>query len=71
MNSIIINWKTTLTAIIAFAATMLSRFVGINLSIEVQMAIVTIGMLLIGLFSKDGNVTGGTKPATDEADRRV
>ena len=57
----VINWQTTLGAILVVAGQYLSS-IGIDLSSEVQNAITTLGIFIIGLFAKDSNVTGGTKP---------
>ena len=46
------NWKTTLTAIIGAIAALVAAF-GIHVSSEVQLAIVTITVFVIGLFAKD------------------
>ena len=51
------NWKTTLTGLLAAAGQILSIF---GVPVEVGAAVSTIGLFLLGLFSKDLNVTGGT-----------
>jgi len=48
------NWKTTLTAIIGAIAAVVAAF-GIQVTTEVQLAIVTVVMFLIGIFAKDGS----------------
>jgi len=47
--------KTTITALIGGIATLLSVFHVIELPAEAQGAIITITIILIGLFAKDGN----------------
>lgn len=51
------NWKTTLSGLLAAAGQILSIF---GVPVEVGSAVSTIGLFLLGLFSKDLNVTGGT-----------
>lgn len=46
------NWKTTLTAIVGAIAAIVAAF-GIQVSTEVQIAIVTLTMFLIGIFAGD------------------
>ena len=46
------NWKTTLTAIIGAIASLIALF-GIHVPSEIQIAIVTIVVFLIGVFAKD------------------
>jgi hypothetical protein len=65
-----VNWKTTLGAIITALAVVLEQF-GIDISPELQNALIVIGVTIIGIFAKDYNVTGGTKPQTEEAKNRV
>lgn len=48
------NWKTTLTAIVGAIAAIVAAF-GIQVSTEVQIAIVTVAMFLIGLFAGDAD----------------
>jgi uncharacterized membrane protein YiaA len=47
------DWKTTLTALVTFAATMLAQFKVITLTADQQVAIVTVGLLIVGLFAAD------------------
>lgn len=51
------NWKTTLSGILASAGMLASLF---GVPDEVGSSIGTIGIFLMGIFSKDANVTGGT-----------
>lgn len=53
------NWKTTVGAIVTTIGFILKLF-KIDVPEEVSMAIVTVGIFIIGLFAKDSNVTGGT-----------
>lgn len=54
------NWKTTLAGLgAAFAYTLL---VGIQGGLAPKDAVIAAGLGLIGLFAKDHNVTGGTRP---------
>lgn len=54
------NWKTTVGAVVTALATVLP-LVGVELSEEVQAAIVTLGVAIIGIFAKDYDITGGTR----------
>jgi hypothetical protein len=56
------NWKTTVSGVIA-ALGQLLPLVGVALTPEVTQAITVIGLFLMGLFSKDSNVTGVGKDA--------
>lgn len=51
------NWKTTLSGIFAAAGQVLPFF---GIPQPVGEAISVIGLALLGLFSKDSNVSGGT-----------
>lgn len=51
------NWKTTLAGLFAGFGTIGPMF---GLKPEISAAISTIGVTLMGIFSKDSNVTGGT-----------
>jgi hypothetical protein len=51
------NWKTTASGVLAALGPVLLL---IGVPQEVCAAITTLGIFLIGLFSKDSNVTGGT-----------
>jgi hypothetical protein len=60
------NWKTTLFGILA-ALPALLHSVGVagfgHLgSVSIDTAISSVGVLLLGWFAKDKNVTGGTTP---------
>lgn len=50
------NWKTTVAGLLAAAGQILSIF---GVPVEVGAAVSTIGLFILGLFSKDLNVTGG------------
>lgn len=47
------NWKTTLGAIIGGLATILNVLGIVEISAEVQMAVVTLGLFIVGLFAGD------------------
>lgn len=47
------NWKTTLGAIIGGLATILNVLGIVDISADVQMAIVTLGLFIVGLFAGD------------------
>jgi len=51
------NWKTTIGAIVTLLAGILP-YVGVELSPEVQAAMVTVGIFIIGIFAKDNSVSG-------------
>ena len=51
------NWKTTLSGILSALGIL---FPVIGLPVELGQAVSVIGLALLGLFSKDANVTGGT-----------
>ena len=51
------NYKTTLSGI---ASALGVLFPVLGLPVELGQAISVIGLFLLGLFSKDNNVTGGT-----------
>lgn len=53
------NWKTTLSGFIAAIPQILMLFPNLGIPTEVAQGISAIGLFLIGLFSKDSNVTGG------------
>ncbi len=55
-----VNYKTTIGAFVTLLAGILP-LLGVEMSSEVQLALVTIGAFVIGIFAKDYNVTGGTK----------
>jgi fatty acid desaturase len=46
------NWKTTLTAVIGAGAALAGGF-GFHVPAEVQVAIVTVTVFFVGLFSAD------------------
>lgn len=47
------NWKTTIGAIIGGLATILNVLGIVEISADVQMAIVTLGLFIVGLFAGD------------------
>jgi len=51
------NWKTTVAGLLAAAGQILSIF---GVPVEVGSAVSVIGLFILGLVSKDSNVTGGT-----------
>jgi len=55
-----VNWKTTLGAFVTLLAGILP-LLGLQITGEVQAALITVGVFIIGIFAKDSNVTGGTK----------
>ncbi len=54
------NWKTTLTAVIAALVAVFAHF-GLNVSVEIQGIILSIGLALVGFFAKDA--TGAPESA--------
>ena len=52
------NWKTTLAGVFAAAGQILELF---GVPKEVGQAVSVLGLFILGLVSKDLNVTGGTK----------
>lgn len=55
------NIRTTVAAVVTLLAVIAPKFLGYDLDAETQVIMVTVGVTLIGFFSKDSNVTGGTK----------
>ena len=51
------NWKTTASGILAAAGQLLPMW---GVPMEVSQAVSVLGLFLLGLFSKDHNVTGGS-----------
>jgi hypothetical protein len=67
------SWKTTLIGTVSILLAAMQTYHDASFMValqdpRVQMAVV-VGIL--GLFSKDSNVTGGSVPATPEAENRV
>lgn len=62
--------KTTITALVGGIATLLSIFHVITLPIEAQAAIITMTIILIGLFAKDGS-TGFSAAEKEEVITRL
>lgn len=54
------NWKTTVTALVGAVASIVAQF-GFNVTPEIQTAIITVTVLVIGFFAKDGDKTGVVK----------
>lgn len=54
------NWKTTLTGVISALPSILGWF-GVPIPADVSHAFVVAGLFVIGLVSKDHNVTGDGK----------
>ncbi len=62
MNAILsglTNWRTTLTAVIGAIAYIVAVF-GIQVTPEVQSALVVVILFFVGLFAKDGST--GSQP---------
>ncbi len=55
-----INIKTTIGAVVTLLAG-LAPLCGVDISVEIQTAMMTVGIAIVGIFAKDSNVTGGTK----------
>lgn len=55
------NVRTTATAVVTLVSVLAPKFLGYEIDTETQLAMVTIGVTIIGLLAKDSNVTGGTK----------
>lgn len=51
------NWKTTLSGVVAALGQILPL---LGVPVPVSQALSVVGLFLMGLFSKDSNVTGGT-----------
>ena len=58
----IVNWKTTIGAVIPALAIVLNAFGVVSITVEVQNALIVVGVAIIGIFAKDNNVTGGSTP---------
>lgn len=55
------NWKTTLSAIIGALAVLLNTLGIVEMSTDVQLAIVSLAMFFVGLFSKDSEKADAKK----------
>lgn len=55
------NWKTTIGAIVGAIGYILNATGVINLTADVQMAIVTIALFVIGLFAGDASASNGSE----------
>ncbi|KKM89779.1 hypothetical protein LCGC14_1245320 [marine sediment metagenome] len=64
------NFKTSLSGLIIVLEPILTE-VGIDIPDAVGKWFPIVGMLLFAYFSKDKNVTGGTKSQTGEAEKRI
>lgn len=64
------NYRTTVGAVVTLIVSFASRY-GFEMGIDVQLAIIIIGTTVVAIFTKDSNVTGGTKPQTKEAEDRA
>ncbi len=69
MKNIAKNWKTTLAGLLVILIPIAVKLGYITS--DMAAAIVTVLTGLGFLAAKDGNVTGGTNPATEEAQTRV
>jgi len=67
----IVNWKTTLTGLIAAASGIAKVFPAAQPYSDLLTEIGLVASGLTGIAAKDGNVTGGTVPATIEAASRA
>lgn len=56
----VVNYKTTIGALVALLAGLAPLF-GVQISPEVQSALITVGVFVVGLFAKDRDVTGGRR----------
>jgi len=56
----IMNWKTTVGAFVSLLAALAPQ-VGIEIDPNTQIAMVTVGLFIIGIFAKDKDVTGGKR----------
>ena len=66
----VINWKTTIGAIVTLLSQILP-LIGIEITPQIQGALITIGIVIVGLFAKDSDVTGGKRAQTSEAKNRA
>ncbi len=57
MNYIVKNWKTSVPAVVTGIINLLPYF-GVAISPAVTGGITTLTVFLIGIFAKDGNVSG-------------
>lgn len=60
------NWKTTLTGIVVLITGAILISIG-----QVETGVICLPIGIGFLTAKDGNVTGGTKPQTEEAKERI
>jgi len=55
-----INWKTTVSAVVAGIAQILRAF-KVEIDPVILDGITALAVIALGIFAKDSNVTGGTK----------
>lgn len=60
MNYLFTNWKTSVPAVILGIVNLVKPIIGIQVPDEVVNAITYLCIFAIGIFAKDGNVTGGS-----------
>ena len=74
INRILKNWQTSVIGLITAIINLTVAF-GLSLTTSQQTSIIAVvtslGVCLGFLFAKDSSVTGGTTPATPEAQQRV
>jgi len=72
MKNFFTNWKTTSFGILAIVGGIVALVFAPAITAPIIMGSATSIVTGVGLiFAKDGDVTGGTKPATPEAETRV
>lgn len=72
MKNLFTNWKTTSAGILLIVGSIAGIFFVPEITLAVIMGTATGVLGGIGLiFAKDGDVTGGTKAATPEAEKRT
>jgi hypothetical protein len=65
------SWKTTLSGICAIIPIILHALFPTVVTVEVAASLTGVFISLGLIAAKDGNVTGGTKPVTFEAENRT
>lgn len=72
MKNFFTNWKTTSAGILLVIGSIVGVIFAPAITVPVIMGAATGVLGGVGLiFAKDGDVTGGTKPATPEAEKRT
>ncbi len=75
-----INWKTTLAGLVTAVLNIITLFscdilnaicITAEQKLTLSGSITTIGVVLIAIFAKDKDVSGGSKPQTPEAEKRI